>query len=326
MSIYDRDYMQHEAPSLGERLRNVSAFHWFFWANILVFAVQWIIFPEQCLMHDPASGSNIPAGGVSIDALTRGQVWTPFTYMFVHGSVGHILLNMIMLWFAGKRVQDLYGPRHFVLIYVLSGIIGATLQIVVSAYVLNEPNIALIGASASVMGLVLAYAVAMPAEEITLLLAFIIPVRVTLWGLAKFLLGLNIIFGVLAALNILPNWLSGGGGSVAYFAHVGGALAGWYYARTLGYGGWSPTFSEVPPKKTIRRRSALVRAQRPVVDVDMEAVRRQKSSKDTVLDLMSDEVDPILDKINDFGMNSLTEEERRILDRASSQMKRDKPE
>lgn len=323
MSIYDRDYMRDDAPGFGERLRRVSAFHWFFWANIVVFVAQWVF--RIGLDQNPLTGDYLPAGAVSIEALTDGRVWTPFTYMFVHGSAGHILVNMIMLWFAGRRVQDLYGPRHFVLIYVLSGIIGAMLQIVLSAYVMNEPHTTLIGASASVMGLLLAYAVAMPEEEITLLLAFIIPVRARLWSMARFLLFINILFGVMDMLGALPAWLSGGSGHVAYFAHVGGALVGWYYARSLGYGNLPAWLSQPQPSEKIRRRPAMARTRRPVVEIDMEAVRRQNPNNDPVLDLMRDEVDPILDKISDFGITSLTDEERRILERASRHISRNKP-
>ncbi len=323
MSIYDRDYMRDEAPSFGERLRRVSAFHWFFWANIAVFVAQWVF--RIGLDQDPLTGQYLPAGSVSIEALRSGRVWTPFTYMFVHGSAGHILVNMIMLWFAGKRVQDLYGPRHFVLIYVLSGIIGAALQIVLSAYVMHESQTTLIGASASVMGLLLAYAVAMPEEEITLLLAFIIPVRARLWSMAKFLLFINLLFGVMDMLNALPDWLSGSSGHVAYFAHVGGAVMGWYYTRSLGYG--SLPFGLIQPQQNgnLRRRPAMARARRPEVEVDMEAVRRQNPRNDPVVDLMRDEVDPILDKISDFGITSLTEEERGVLERASHHISKVKP-
>jgi hypothetical protein len=174
------------------------------------------------------------------------------------------------------------------------------------------------------MGLFLAYAIAMPEEEITLLLAFIIPVRARLWSMAKFLLLINITFGVLDMLNALPAWLSGGA-HVAYFAHVGGALVGWYYARSLGYGDLPAWLTQSPQTAGVRRRPALARARRPVVDVDLEAVHRQNPRHDPVLDLMRDEVDPILDKISDFGITSLTDEERRILERASRHISRKKP-
>ncbi|MFM2179130.1 MAG: hypothetical protein RL015_3228 [Verrucomicrobiota bacterium] len=326
MSIYDRDYMRDEVPSLGDYLRRVSAFHWFFWGNIAIFLIQRVA--GIGLTHDPVTGEYIAAGAVSLETLTKGHVWTLFTYMFVHGSAGHLLVNMLMLWFAGKRVQDLYGPRHFVLIYVLSGLIGAALQIVISAYLMDEAQISLIGASASVMGLLLAYAIILPVEEITLLLFFVLPVRMRLWNLALFLLGLNVVFGLLDMIGQLPGWLSGGT-QVAYFAHVGGALAGWYYTRAIGYGGQNFDLRDGAERRRAMRQRTVARArlsiQRPVVEIDTDAVHRQNPRRDPIFDLMQDEVDPILDKISDQGLNSLTDDERRILERASRKISRDKP-
>ncbi len=317
MALYDRDYMREEPPTLGERLKSISAFQWFFWANIGVFIVQWGSAMDT-------KGQFIPAGGVSIEGLTHGEVWTPFTYMFVHGSVGHILLNMIMLWFAGKRVQDLYGSRHFALIYILSGLFGAALQIVLSTCIARQPDTYLLGASASILGLILAYAVAMPKEEIYLLVMFVIPVRFRLWGLAKFMLISNLALGCLDLVHALPAWLSGGGAPVAYLAHFGGAVAGWYYARTIGYGGPSGSFEfQNAAFKPVHRAAfagARARRQVPMVELDDEAILKDNPRKDPVVDLMRHEVDPILDKINDFGFNSLTEEERRTLERASRQI------
>jgi membrane associated rhomboid family serine protease len=323
MSIYDRDYMRDNAPGIGERLRQASAFHWFFWANIIVFVAQWVF--RIGLDQHPLTGEYLPSGSVSLESIGQGRVWTVFTYMFVHGSAGHILVNMIMLWFAGKRVQDLYGPRHFVLIYLLSGIAGALFQILLSSYVMHDSQITLIGASASVMGLLLAYAVAMPEERITLLLAFIIPIRARLWGMAKFLLLINVAFGVLDMLDKLPAWLSGGGGHVAYFAHVGGALAGWYYARSIGHGARPFDLNRPRRSNEVRRRRAMVHARPAAIEIERELKHENDPEMDLVIDLMRDEVDPILDKISDFGITSLTDEERRILERASRHISRNNP-
>lgn len=317
MALYDRDYMRDETPTFVERLRSISAFQWFFWANIAVFIVQW-----GSAMN--VQGDFMPGGGVSISALSKGDVWTPFTYMFVHGSVGHILLNMIMLWFCGKRVQELYGSRHFAMIYIFAGLLGAAFQILLSTYVARQPDVYLLGASASILGLLLAYAVAMPEEEIYLLVMFVIPVRFRLWSLAKFLLVFNLALGILGLVQALPDWLSGGGAPVAYLAHFGGAVAGWYYARTLGYGGQTRPIGLPPAVPKVFRKSSVdgfrPRRRVPVVELDQEAIRRDAARLDPVADLMLHEVDPILDKINDFGFHSLTEDERRTLERASRQM------
>lgn len=310
MSLYERDYMREEQPSLWGRLSRVQAFQWFFWANIAVFFVQWVILAEN-----RPGVYFLPDGGVSIKALTEGKVWTPFTYMFVHGSVGHVLLNMIMLWFAGRRVQDLYGPRHFTLIYILSGLAGAALQLTTASFT-SQGDAYLLGASASIMGLLLAYAVAMPGEEIYLMIMFIVPVRFRLWTLARVLLVFNLALGLLDLLHVLPDWLAGGGAPVAYLAHFAGAISGWYYARSLGCGEM-PLAGGLPFKQACRKTVAAAVRRRPVVELDEYVMHQQASSGISATDLMRDEVDPILDKINDHGFHSLTEDERRVLERAS---------
>lgn len=320
MAIYDRDYMRDEPASLGGTLRNLTAFHWIFWINIAVFVAQYVL--RIGWIEDDGAGK--PWGGLSLAGLSHGEVWTPFTHMFVHGSLGHVLFNMFGLWFAGRCAQNLYGPRHFTLIYVLSGLVGAALQLLVAGYFLKQNQALLMGASASVLGLLLACAVALPREELSIMLFFVIPIRVKLWNLAMFIVGLNMAFGALQLFGVV-----GKGDTVtAWFAHLGGALVGWYYARTLGYGGvpveigsgWSSA------NRSTRRPQMARAARRPVVEMDMEAVRRRNPRNDPVVDLMRDEVDPILDKISDHGMHSLTDDERRILERASRQISRDKPD
>ncbi len=156
------------------------------------------------------------------------------------------------------------------------------------------------------------------------LVMFVIPVRFRLWGLAKFMLISNLALGCLGMVHALPDWLSGGGAPVAYLAHFGGAIAGWYYARSLGYGGLPRNLTTLGSTFHPGRRPAMAgkmtRRRVPKVELDEEAIHRENPRKDPVVDLMRHEVDPILDKINDFGFNSLTDEEKRTLERASRQM------
>lgn len=315
MSLDDRDYMRARPPTLGEWLKGCTAFHLVFILNVAVFVVQWIF--REAWIQDALSGELVrPMGGVSVDVLSAGHFWTPFTYMFVHDGWGAFIGNMLLLWYAGRRVQDLYGPRHFIWIYLLSGFVGAAVEMAISAYVLKTTSVPLMGAAAPLLGLLLAYAVAMPEEEVPLL-------SISLWRFAMILMAVNAIIGLTTLLRILPEWFPLGG--VAYFAHLGGGLAGWYFARSLGYGGVPlHVLTQPPPRKhvdgTLRRRPELARTRRPrrpVVEVDMEAVRRENPTNNPLVDLMKDEIDPILDKINDHGMGSLTDSERRALERAS---------
>ncbi len=289
-----------------------NAFQWVFAANVAVFVLQWLF--RIGWVEDPLSGRALmPMGGVSLDALTRGQVWTLATYMFVHGSPGHILVNLIFLWFAGRRVQELYGSSNFLLIHFMSGLAGAVLQMAVGSLVLDDTASPLIGASACCMGHLLACALAAPREELTLLLFFIVPLRVSLRGLARFLLLSNVALGLLECFGALPAWLSGGS-AVAYWAHVGGALAGWYGARSTGQEG--VLFARTAPRA--RRREWVTR--RPQRQSPRVSVEPSPAPPET--DLAGDEVDAILDKISAHGLESLTEQERRTLERASQRMSR----
>jgi membrane associated rhomboid family serine protease len=312
MSLDDRDYMRTRPPPLGEWLRRWTAFQVVFALNVAVFFVQWGL--QEAWLRDALTGEPIrPLGGLSLDELTSGHFWTPFSFMFVHSGWGAFLSSLLLLWMAGQRVQALYGGRNLVLIHALAGLFGAAVSLAVSAYALKSTSLVLMGASVPAMGLLLAYAVAMPEEEVPLL-------RLSLWRFARLLLAGSTLLGLLSWMGAFPEWMPNG--AAVCFAHVGAGLAGWYFARSLGYGG-VPAHLLNPPVSAgsvLRRRPEMARAQRPrrpVVEVDMEAVRRENPRNDPLVDLMKDEIDPILDKINDHGMGSLTDDERRALERAS---------
>lgn len=318
MALHDRDYMRESTsrPPWG----GISAFYVLLGLNALVFMLQYVF----GLFGQMWNGSFYPYGGISADALGRGQVWTVFSYMFVHGSLGHFFLNMMMLWFAGRGVQQLFGGLHLTLIYLLSGIIGAAAEMMVNAYAHGDTFTPLIGASASTFGLLTALAVAMPEEEITAFIYFVIPVRMRLWTLAKALCLMQLALGLMCILfDFMPEGLR-----IAYFAHLGGAAAGWFYARSLGYGGrpmtygpeWQPEFARPS------RRPEMARARARQV-IDLENDERGSDplpprSEDPVASLIEKVVNPLLDKMNLHGKDSLTDEEKRLLERASAEVSR----
>ncbi len=307
----------HEQPR--SPLRGVTAFQVFLGINVAVFLMQFV-FEVGCLRHPVTRQWLMPLGGVSLAELMHGDVWTLFTYMFVHGSVGHFVLNMVLLWFAGSGVQRLFGSRHFAAIYLLAGIVGAAAELSINGYVRGNSMMTLIGASASAFGLLMALAVALPDAEITTLIYFIIPVKMRLWTLAKSLFLIQLIFGLAGALfDFLPEGLQ-----IAYFAHLGGAALGWFYARSLGYGGRPMTYAAQwqPPQMRDTRHPEMARnrARRHFnVDTDLEGSMSSTGS-DSVINLIEDEVNPILDKISVHGISSLTDAERRTLERASREL------
>ncbi|MBE2283513.1 MAG: rhomboid family intramembrane serine protease [Prosthecobacter sp.] len=317
MPIHERDYMREDPARHGPR--GVTAFQIFLGLNIAVFVMQYV-FVIGAIQH-PVSGKVFPFGGVSMHELAQGKIWTLFTYMFVHGSLGHLALNMLLLLFAGRAVQQRFGSRHFTLIYLLSGLVGAAAEMTVNGYVRGDMITSLVGASASTFGLLMALAVAMPDEEITALVYFIIPVRLRLWTLAKGLFVIQLIFGLAGLLfDVLPE-----GMEIAYFAHLGGAAMGWFYARSLGYGGRPLTYASQWQPPPAVRRPAMARARtRRSVDLETEPPTADAPLKpsDPVRSLMEEVINPLLDKMNQHGKNSLTEDELRALERASREVNR----
>jgi hypothetical protein len=143
-----------------------------------------------------------------------------------------------------------------------------------------------------------------------------------MWKLAAVAVGINLVLGLAGLI-----WAGMPGGQVAYFAHIGGAVTGWYYIRMLGFGGnpltyrqlWNPKSDSRPSSPRAQLELVPTKRRRLSIDleIDHEAARRRNPSGDPSVDVMQEEVDPILDKISAEGLNSLTDDERRTLERAS---------
>jgi membrane associated rhomboid family serine protease len=303
----------------------MNALHVIVWLNVTVFVVQYLfgVWMQEVVVGDGESKgiALVPYGALSLQSLSEGRFWTVVTYMFVHGSVLHVVVNLIMIWFAGRRVLALLGQKAFLQIYFFSGMTGAAMELLLKATVNHDTTTPLVGASAAAFGLLTALAVMLPYEQITAMIYFIIPVNMRLWTMAMIFVGFEVFLGVVGLF-----WPEFEMLKVAHFAHVGGALTGWYYMKLLGYDGNVMTFERLHRERAqspFMRRPAMARTRKLGVnlEVDVEAARK-KTSGDATVDMIREEVDPILDKISDFGISSLTEEERRILERASREISR----
>lgn len=214
--------------------------------------------------------------------------WTLVTYMFLHGSLTHILFNMFMLWVLGPRVEARLGGARFLALYFVSGLAAALLSMLLS------PN-PIIGASGAIFGVMLAYARFWPRDR--LLIWGVLPIEAR-W----FVLGLT-------ALSLFAGFTNRIEPGVAHFAHLGGFLGGWLYLTWLQYRGGAAQFRrQTRPRPTNgllpeRDRSALSRWAR----IPREALHEVNRA----------EVDRILDKINAHGLGSLTPGERETLERFS---------
>ena len=130
------------------------------------------------------------------------------TYMFMHADLSHIFLNMLAVYMFGSILENLWGPKRFLNFYLLCGLGAAALQLAISSF--NNDYTILLGASGSVFGLLVAFAMMFPNTELQLY--FVIPVK------AKFLVIGYALFELYNGFFAHDN--------VAHFAHLGGLAVG----------------------------------------------------------------------------------------------------
>ena len=180
-----------------------------------------MVFGAQKLLPVAVERYVIYVFGLSTLGLESGMVWQFFTHAFLHGSVWHLVVNMMALWFAGLPVEFVLGRWRLLMVYFCSAFGGGILQMM-----LGEPGVDLIGASGAVCGVLLSFATIYWNREVTVLLFFVVPLRLQ----AKFL-GIGIIgVSVVAIVFQIEPW-------IGHAAHLGGALTGWLFTKGFGFAG-----------------------------------------------------------------------------------------
>ena len=231
------------------------------------------------------------------------QPWSLFTYMFLHAGALHLLFNMLWLYWFGQLFLAFYSARHLRGLYIWGGLCGGLVyMLALDVFPYFTPYIyssLLLGASASVLAIVVATAVCEPEYRVNFM--FIGAVR--LKYVALFMVVTDLLFVT-----------SGNGGG--HIAHLGGALAGWWFAQSLRKGhdvtkwinqvlDWlSDSIKFKSPSQKPR-----MKAQKGGRTADYEYNASKKKQ--------SDEIDRILDKLKKSGYASLTEEEKKSLFDAS---------
>jgi len=217
--------------------------------------------------------------------LIKGFVWQAVTYMFLHGDLLHIGFNMFIIWMFGRQLEYIWGSSRFVKFYFICGLGGAVFSFIFSYH---NP---VIGASAAAYGLLLAYGVLFPHNQIFVWGLFPIRARtlVIVMIVIEFFLGVS------------------GKDNIAHFAHLGGIAAGFLYLRTdHRAGGFMAKvkrfFDSLPIKIDFGDGDSSDSGGNDDQDLD---------------DYSRDRVDSILDKISEKGYGSLTETERKILEKYS---------
>lgn len=232
--------------------------------------------------------------------------WTLITYMFMHAGAWHLLGNMLWLYWFGKLFLYFFSSKHLRGLYVVGGLAGALLYIIaynlLPAFSAQLYSATLVGASASVLAIAIATAVREPDFRINLM--FIGPVKLKYFAL------FIVLFDVLYV---------GSDNAGGHLAHLGGALAGWWFVRGLGRGyditHWVNMCIDAIGglfHKRERKPKMKVHVHNATSDraADYEYNARKKEQ--------SDEVDRILEKLKKSGYSSLSEEEKRKLFEASN--------
>jgi membrane associated rhomboid family serine protease len=301
----------HDTPRLTPGVRVLLAI------NVAVLFLQWTVVSQA---------DAFAVLGFQDGSLPR-TIWSAGTYMFVHYSFWHLALNMYALLVFGPRLEAAMGTRAFTLYFIWCGLGGALFHLLFVRVGL------LVGASAAVFGVMYAYWQQWPRDELTLF--GVIPMRT--WTLVLLFVTVNLAFGVISAGDTaavgMERW--------AYLAHVGGLASGWLYFRTPPATSLdrlrqrispAPDYPDETPPRAIPRTLPRARAQRDEVDeivAKSKAVAAQKrpSARAVVTPVRTSretraaELDRVLDKISLSGLDSLSNDERAVLDEMARRLR-----
>jgi len=243
------------------------------------FAAQFLV--ENLLSGQPAQ--HIFQHWLALDqtGIASGYWWKFVSFGLLHADPIHVLVNLLLLYFAGREVEPIVGPRHFAAIVLVGNFVGGLVSF---AALPAQP---LVGISAGVAAALVAFTTILPELEVTMNLFFVIPLRLRAKHLAYALVAVcGLCWWTLTALEMGPAGM------------IAGALFGWLYVKQLGFG------------------NPLI-FQRYIFEKRQRAARFERMSPEQ---FVRAEIDPILEKIARHGMKSLTRAERKILEQGSAKI------
>ncbi len=214
-------------------------------------------------------------------AIQNGQWWKFLSFGLLHAGPLQMAVNLLLLFLAGRELEPIIGARHFSVIYVVGNFLGGLAHWTVMR---SQP---LMGVSAGVAAVIVAYTTILPELEVTFLLFFVIPVRLRAKHLAWALLGVS---GLC--------WATDTATEIGPAGMMAGALFGWAYVKQLGYG--NP-----------------LAIQRYIFDRRQRAARLARMTPEQFI---TAEIDPILEKIAQQGIKSLTRAERKVLEQGRGKL------
>ena len=231
-------------------------------------------------------------GAMQTSAVMHGQIWRLFTAQYLHGGIGHLFINMLVLHFLGRPLERMWSPKRFLTIYTLCGLAGYVFYTILGISDVIPPNTIAVGASGCIFGLLGIAAVLFPTATVYVYFLFPIKIRTAAY-----------IFGAIALYSLITRGSNYGGEA----CHLAGLGFGVWWAMK-GEAWWAMRQVRMP-----RRRSASKGA-------------RTRGFKARIAERREDAetIDRILRKVYDGGIHSLSDGEKKALQEATErQQKRD---
>lgn len=297
MSLNERDWNRNRDRTVSNPLGGLSVNTWLIIINIAVFALD-VMMNKRLTIYGHFSTHEVTLGGGL-------EFWRFLTFQFLHANVIHIFMNMFGLYTFGTYVESQLGSKRYLAFYLTCGVAGGLMYLLLNALgtifsmqgwrplpglLVNNPNTPLVGASAGVFGIIMACAYISPHSIVQL---FLLPIPIRMRTMAY----------VYVALSLL-NLLWGGNNAGGDAAHIGGAVAGYFFIRN----------------------AHLLRDFFDVLHDSRRDWKSRSQSKKSGLRLIDPELDAksdlVLKKIREQGNDSLTEEDKDILRRSTEQRKR----
>ncbi|MAS92648.1 MAG: hypothetical protein CMO55_05570 [Verrucomicrobiales bacterium] len=302
MSIYSRDYMREKRPGGGvPGPGSWSPVTWLIVINATIFVI-------GLFMGNGGRALLNNYFALSLESLAQFKVWTILTHEFLHGSAAHLFFNMLGLFFLGRVLLQLIGKKYFLTVYLVGGMVGGVFQVLYNA-IFGDAYC--LGASGSVYATILAVGTLIPHQRFQI---FPFPITITI---RQFVIFLIIVTGISLVIDMVQPQSSDG---IATMAHIGGMVFGWAYIKF-----WLPSANErmrqqvKPKKKSSLKEKFGIRIIRDAEVVDTKKPKREKKEKKQK-PFVTQDVDAILDKINAEGFHSLTDEEKRVLEKSSQRL------
>ncbi|MBP8604790.1 MAG: rhomboid family intramembrane serine protease [Phycisphaerae bacterium] len=252
MGIYDRDYsrpVRQELYSMGMGFRTLPpVVKWLLIGNFAIFVAANLL---------PKAGKQIYLFGavLPVNAVYMIQLWRVITYQFLHGGVGHLLFNLMVLYFMGPLVECQWGSKAFLKFYLICGAAGGIVYtLLVLLHVL--PAAMMVGASGAIYGVMAALAVMFP------------QMRVLLWGIIPMTMVRLIILLVIVSMLMIAFGENAGGEA----AHLSGLAMGFLYMKVKP---WAVRLRMERSKGAWARKIEQDRLFQAEVDRILEKVHRQ---------------------------------------------------